>query len=365
MFRRALPAARNFGSQLRTTRTFSLSGALLAETKSSKTNRFASKYKKSSSGNKNGPRHDNAPKKFRQGDTRTKTIRFNFDSGSEKAKEALKDLIKRVHGYSPNYQVQFVDPQTNKLRKMHLVELVNSTDLDKDGLLMVGPLSAQEMPLVRTIRVQDMIKEYSDRLALAKEKELLALGSVIAQRVINKRMQAEKKKSATKMLALSWSISVSDLMHQKKNEILKRVDNNEKFIIFVGEKESLYSARNSVEKEDGIASQLGTSRTKWDRMDEDELAMEMKKREMIFGKLEELLAECECKYDVSGSLDARMMLNVTPKPNVSKASEKETEVSARELKRQRMLAKSREAAKAKKKIDEEDLDSLYLIKIIE
>lgn len=328
---------------------------------SSKTNRFASKYSK---GPGSAQPHGKKPFRSNHQQPKTKTVKFRFDSGSEKAKDALKDLIKRVHGYGTNYQVNLVDPQSNKLKKTHLVEVANSTDLSSDGFLVVGPLSPGELPLVKVIKVQEMLKDYSNRLALAKEQELLQLGSYVAKRVINKRMQAEKKKSATKMLALSWSISVSDLMHQKKNEIMKRATNNEKFVVFVGEKESLYGARNSVEKEDGLASQLGTSRTKWDRMDEDQLAIEMKKREMIFGKLEELLVECECKYEVSGTLDARMMLNVSPKPSTAKADEKGPEVTARELKRERKAARSK-AEPPKKKVDEDDLDSLYLIKIVE
>lgn len=325
-----------------------------------KANRFASKYSKGPGSAQQGKK----PFRSNNQQPKTKTLKFRFETGSEKAKEALKHLIKRVHGYGTNYQVNFVDPQSNKLKKTHLVEVANSTDLNTNGFLVVGPLAPGELPLVRLIKVQEMLKDYSDKLALAKEKELLELGSAVAKRVINKRMQAEKKKSATKMLALSWSISVSDLMHQKKNEIVKRVSNNEKFVIFVGEKESLYGARNSVEKEDGLASQLGTSRTKWDRMDEDQLAIEMKKREMIFAKLEQLLEECECKYDVSGSLDARMMLNVSPKPNAARTTEKAPEISSKELKRERKAARSKPEP-AKKKIDEDDLDSLYLIKIVD
>lgn len=327
----------------------------------SKTNRFASKYSK---GQGSAQSHTKKPYRSNNQAPKTKTLKFRFDSGSEKAKDALKDLIKQVHGYGTNYQVNLVDPLSNKLRKTHLVEVANSTDFNTNGFLVVGPLSPGELPLIKLIKVQEMLKEYSNRLAVAKEKELLALGSSVAKRVINKRMQAEKKKSATKMLALSWSISASDLLHQKKNEVLKRVANNEKFIIFVGEKESLYGARNSVEKEDGLASQLGTSRTKWDRMDEDQLAIEMKKREMIFAKLEELLVECECKYEVSGTLDARMMLNVTPKPNAVRPEETETQVLSKALKRERKAARSKPEP-VKKKIDDDDLDLLYLFKIAE
>lgn len=348
-----------------------------------KPNRFASKYEQSTS-KKDGPRHQDpllkggnsnfkksgngsnsansgkGTKKHRGApQTRTKTVRFNFDSGSEKAKSALKDIITRVQKLGTSYKVNFVSPESNKLASMHLVDIVNSTDFDKNGLLVIDPKTEGELPLIRVIKVQDMLKEYSDKLAAIKEKELLELGSFAAKRALNLRMQAEKKKGATKILTLSWSISVSDLVNQKKNEIMKRVNKGEKFIIFVGEKSSLYSARNSSEKEDGILKQLGSSRTKWDRMDEDELTLELKKRELVLEKLKELLDEAESKYEVSGALEARMMLNVTPKAKSIASQETEKELTARELKKLKKLAKPKE----KVKVDEDELDSLYLFKI--
>lgn len=328
-----------------------------------KPNRFASKYE-----SKGKSQESKIPKKFGGGNhkgqkkqrqpPKTKTVRFNFDTGSEKAKSALKDIISRVQKLGTQYKVNFVDPETNKLAAMHLVEIVNSTDFNKNGLLVIEPKSDGDLPLIRVIKVQDMMKEYSDKLAAIKEKELLELGSFAAKKALNLRMQAEKKKSALKILTLSWSISVSDLVNQKKNEIMKRVNKGEKFIIFVGEKLSLYSARNSSDKEDGILKQLGTSRTKWDRMDEDELQLELKKRELVVEKLKELLDEAESKYEVSGVLEARMMLNVTPKVK-STAGADDKEVTGREMRKIKKQAKSKE----KTKIDEDDLDSLYLFRI--
>lgn len=292
---------------------------------------------------------------------KTRTVKFNFNTGSEKAKAALKAIITKVQQFNTSYKVNFVSPESNKLTQMHLVDIVNTLDLDKNGLLLIDSKSAHELPLIRLIKVQDMVKEFSDKLAAIKEKELLELGSFAAQRAINQRLQAEKKKSATKILTLSWSISVSDLVNQKKNEIMKRVNKGEKFIIFIGEKSSLYSARNSSEKEDSILKQLDTSRTKWDRMDEDELTLELNKRELVMEKLKELLDEAESKYEVSGNLDARMMLNVSPKPKST--HKQETELTAKEAKRLKKQTISKEKENTRTKIDEDDLDSLYLFKI--
>lgn len=340
-------------------------------TRAAKTNRFATKYDKGAQ--KNGQnskpakkqgggsfKHQGKSSKKQANHVRTRTVKFNFDTGSEKATSALKEIITKVQKLGTSYKVNFVSPESNRLTEMHLVDIVNTTDLNRHGLLVIDPKNEGELPLIRLIDVKDMVKEYSNRLAARKEKELLDLGSYAAQRAMNQRLQAEKKKNATKVLTLSWSISVSDLANQKKNEIIKRVNKGDKFIIFVGEKSSLYSARNSSDKEDSILRNLDTSRTKWDRMDEDELSLELKKRELLVEKLSQLLDESGSKYEVSGNLDARMVFNVAPKPDITGAAD-EVELSPKELKRARKLVKEKEKPQAK--IGDDDLDSLYLFKI--
>lgn len=344
--------------------------------RSAKPNRFANKYDKADhkigqntkpgsfskkQGGGNFKNHGKGSKKHAS-HVRTRTVKFNFDTGSEKAKSALKEIITKVQKLGTSYKVNFVSPESNRLTEMHLVDIVNTTDLNKLGLLVIEPKIEGELPLIRLIDVKDMVKEYSDRLAALKEKELLDLGSFAAQRAMNQRIQAEKKKNATKILTLSWSISVSDLVNQKKNEIMKRINKGDKFIIFVGEKSSLYSARNSSDKEDSILKQLDTSRTKWDRMDEDALTLELKKRELLVEKLSEILVESDSKYEVSGSPDARMTFNVSPKAKVTGDAE-EVDLSPRELKRAKKLGREKEKEKPQARINDDDLDSLYLFKI--
>lgn len=368
----AAPYLTNFISN--SVRSFLWSCPASELTRVAKTNRFATKYDKGAqkSGQNSKPgafpkkqgggnyKHQGKASKKQANHVRTRTVKFNFDTGSEKATSALKEIITKVQKLGPSYKVNFVSPESNRLTQMHLVDIVNTTDLNKHGLLVIEPKNEGELPLIRLIDVKGMVKEYSNRLAALKEKELLDLGSFAAQRALNQRLQAEKKKNATKVLTLSWSISVSDLANQKKNEIIKRVNKGDKFIIFVGEKSSLYSARNSSDKEDSILRNLDTSRTKWDRMDEDELSLELKKRELLVEKLSQLLDESGSKYEVSGNLDARMVFNVSPKPNTAGVAD-EGELSPKELKRARKLAKEKEKPLAK--IGDDDLDSLYLFKI--
>lgn len=289
---------------------------------------------------------------------------FNITTGSERAQLALKNLIMKVQSKSSNYEVHYVDPETKKFLTVGLHGLVNKLDLSKEGIKVLPP-QGEGHPIIRIIPVSEMLEAYVDELAAIKQQELLDMGSSRALRAATMRAQAERKKSATKILTLSWSISVSDLLNQKRNEIEKRLKKDDKLVIFVGEKSSLSGARLNAEKEDALEKQLKTSDTKWDRMDEEENLLEMKKREMIFGKLQELLEELQCKMDISGTMDARMMIKISStNKQTENAGGQEKELSPKELKRLKKLEKAKERAQAKeRKLADEDIDSLYLLKI--
>ncbi|KAF8002086.1 hypothetical protein HF325_003051 [Metschnikowia pulcherrima] len=289
---------------------------------------------------------------------------FEINTGSERAQTALKRLIMKVKDKSSNYDVHYVDPHSKEFLTVSLESLVNKLDLRKEGIRVLPP-QADGLPIIRIIPVSEMLESYVDELAAIKQQELLDMGSARALKAASMRAQAERKKSATKILTLSWSISVSDLQNQKRNEIEKRLNKDGKLVVFIGEKSSLSSARSIAEKEDALAKQLKTSNTNWERMDEDEHALEMKRREMIFGKLDEVLQELDCKWEISGSLDARMMIKLSSNNKTNTNNEKkDAELSPKELKRLRKLEKAREKSQQKaSKLAEDDIDSLYLLKI--
>lgn len=304
-----------------------------------------------------------------------KALRFQISTGSDQAQNALKDLISKVHLVSKTYKVKFVNPQTNKLEQKHLVEIVNDIDLSEKGLFMVAPSKEGDLPLVKTNKVFEMIKHYTNELAAQREKELLEKGSIAAQKAVRQRDRAEKKKSATKILTLSWKISLSDLNNQKKMEIKRRMSKGEKFILYIGDRRSLYSARKSVDKEGGIIENMKeTSEVNEEEPEEtigandpSEIDFEIKRRHMILEELKNILEECECQFDISGHIDSRIMVSCSPLVMMPKSDEENVgDNSSKELKKQKKLMKLKkiEEEKKQKKIkDEEDLDSLYLFKI--
>lgn len=309
-----------------------------------------------------------------------KALRFQIETGSDQAQNAIKDIISKVHNVSKTYRVKFVNPETNKLEQKHLVEIVNNTDLAEKGLFMVPASKEGELPLIKTNKVYEMIKLYTDELAFQREKELLEKGSIAAQKAVRQRDKAEKKKSATKILTLSWKISMSDLNNQKKMEIKRRISKGEKFILYIGDRRSLYAARKSVDKEGGIVENMKEKSNDKetenleeveDMGDPSEIDFEIKRRHMILEELENILTECDCQFDTSGHIDSRIMVSCSPAVVLAQTTSvlEESDLSSKELKRQKKLEKQKKIEEEKKlkklRADEDELDSLYLFRIEE
>lgn len=95
----------------------------------------------------------------------------------------------------------------------------------------------------------------------------------------------------------------------------------------------------------------------------------MRRHEMIYQQIQEMLDELQCEYDISGDLDSRIIISCSPKRNLSskhmEEHDSELELSKKEVKRQKKLAKQKELElkKSQQKAKESDLDSLYLFKI--
>lgn len=358
------------------------------ENKKEEWNRFANIYSKTSEalgrrnlregsskdGHKKGRRNDanhERSRHFSDGRLHQKTkLRFNITTGSDQAQNALRSLISKIHGFRNSYNVKFVDPTLNRMEIKHLASIVNLLDLSKNGIYVVPPAKEKDFPIVKVNAVYEMIKSYSDALALERERELLQKGSVIAQKVIRLRDRAEKKKSATKVLTLSWRISLSDLENQKLAEIQKKLKKGEKFLIYIGEKNSLYSARKNADKEGGIIDStknnvLELDEQTFEDMDQD-VVFELKRRQMIVQKIQEYLQSEKATAEVTGELESRIIISCTSNIKPSESSKEEADVCSKEHKRQRMLMKQKqreEEAKQKMLKDEDELDSLYLFKI--
>lgn len=307
----------------------------------------------------NNGNYNNKNKYNNNNNNRRKLARFEFNTGSLQAQNALKSIITKVHSYDSTYKVKYLDPDTKKIRNIHLVDVVNHLDLTVNGIIMIAPKDAGELPLIKHISTADMLKNYNDELAALKEQELISKGSFTMQKILQNRLKVEKKKSAIKALNMQWSISIGDLKNQKKSEIESRLLRGENFNIYVKAKNNRYNNIDDLDLPEG--EQLSNDITKNNKFrDEDELTLELKKRGMVLTSLQEILDELPCQYDIKGRVETSLLI-----PLVSTAKPAD-EVKTCEVKKSPKAEKAKqrqEKQQAAKKVSEEDLDALYLFKI--
>lgn len=287
----------------------------------------------------------------------------NISSCSEKTQMALKQVLADLKKVSPTLKVNQVDSETGKLNVCHVLDIAKKLDFKAQGLHVIQPGPHQRYPIIKVIPAVDMIRSFSDSLAAAKQKELLASGSAKAERSAMNKLQAERKKQAVKVLTISWSISTSDLANQKKKEVEKRLAKDDTLIVYIGEKQSLVSARKGASKSDGILGLIDSSHSTL-RRNSDQHEVELRRRELLIETLRGAFEELELKVEESGLLESRMMFKVTRKASASqpeKSTKKQNgELSAKELrklKRDQLARERAELALAKKYERDNGLDS--------
>ncbi|KAK6205171.1 mitochondrial translation initiation factor-domain-containing protein [Scheffersomyces amazonensis] len=302
---------------------------------------------------------------FNESRPRQRREMFQLTTGSEFSQSALKDLIRKVEELETKYVVNYLNPDSNQIQEKHLEEITNKLNLEEEGLLLI--VKENDLPLVRHIKVVDMVKSYSEELAQKKQQELLESGNSAALRAAHQRMKQEHKKSAEKSVTLYFSISVSDLVNQKKREMTKFIESGTKFIIYLTMKRPYFSSKKSsteVDSESGSKTydirNAAKFRDDTGEVDEDLFDIELAKRQLILDNLVKVLDEFGCTYNIEGAIHNRMKIDVTPK-EVPKEAQQRPQASSSKKVKEKKEKRSKEPAKTKK--SEEDLDALYSFKI--
>lgn len=331
-------------------------------------NRFATSYEKTYP--QKQPYDSLRRSKHRRPDVQPKKVtRFEFKTGSEQARAVLKSVLSKARDYDSSLRVRFLDPETKKISTGNLVDVSNSLDLNFNGLMVLPPSEDLSHPMVKVIPVASMLKAFADQLAARKERELLEMGSVSAKRAVKQRLKVEKKKLATKFLSISWKISLGDLKNQKRDEILRRLAKQEKFTISItGKRTKLVVIENDDTGEYGDSEDVDvvspdSIRFSKEFADEQDLHIELMRRENLKDGLCQILDEQHCTYEVEGNTETRLMIRVSPKEAIKSAglSPKQNQdmFSTKDLRRQRRAEKQKTSSTAKT----QDLDLLYSMKI--
>lgn len=310
-------------------------------------------------GSRGGPRGSS-------GDKHRPSMRFENRTGSAKAQEALKQMILRVYEANTGFKVNYRNPE-GKLELIHLLQITNELDLNEEGISVRNSGSDANLPIVSKIPAKVMLQLYSDELAAKVEDRLLASGSAHAQKVVDSRLKVERKKSATKMVNLAWTISISDMQKQKRKEIEKRISAGERFTIIMGDKASISKRKKQLkdlgDENEGTDAAEEEYSSGLNHLDDEEYELEIKKRERLFETVESILAEHRCRNSISGSLERQMFVSVEPIKVTTQDQvklKKKEELSPKELRRLKRLEKAKGADSGN---NGDDLDAMYLFKI--
>lgn len=256
-------------------------------------------------------------------------VRFANETGLEQLRAALKWLVGQVHQVSPLYRVKLLD--NGKPQPADFVEIANGLNLKQQGVQVI---KQDDGVLVKVVKVEDMVRTYSNHLAAVREQELVELGNLKMQRILANRAKAERKKLALKVVSFKWSISLSDLKEQKRTELAGRLAKGEHFTVELA---------------------LRKRRPR----DEEEWQLELKKRELVFDTVELILAELPCTVELEeSSLEEKVVLKVTP----TAVPEPVVEAKPAAPKKQKKV-KAQPQPKVQEKKDEQDLDAMYSFKI--
>ncbi|RLV90249.1 Altered inheritance of mitochondria protein 23 mitochondrial [Spathaspora sp. JA1] len=289
---------------------------------------------------------------YRNDYSRNNQLKFYISSASESAQAAIREIILRVQEISPDFQVRYLNADSNRIEISHLARVVNSLDLAKSGITCIE--FEDELPLIKLCKIEVMLKGYGDKLAKIKEEELLAMGSTKTQHAIRSRAKAASKRSAEKVVSFRWGINIGDLANQKKSEIMKRLSK--------GENLSIKFQTNTTKGYDSDASHLSHT-----YRDKESYELELKKRELVKQTIESILAELPCTWTFEGNIEtkcaykliANKMALPVEKKEQTKATEEKEQVKKPNL-AQKLEVKHQERKDQK---SEEDLDALYSFKI--
>ncbi|KAI5961001.1 AIM23 [Candida pseudojiufengensis] len=338
-------------------------------------NRFQEQYNKSKSdnsnqinydGNKRIPRHSHQNLNNRSNNRhQQQSPKFKqkpkfdlqkvLEKGSESSQNAIKSILTKLYNLNTNYEVEIITE--TGLKKCKIQEILADLNLQKQGIQLILRDNNQ-LPIIKFIKIQEMLKNYNDELAESKELELLKIGSIKTIKSLDNKLKLKQKQSMDKNFLIKWSISINDLINQKFNELIKTLKKHQKLNLFIISNKSISFNNNP-----NITNLI---------KDNDQLSLEIKKRQLIKDKIENYLiklsedSNVKCKWNlIDGDINTRLHYNISciNQSSIESNSKEKIDVTPEVKPVKIKKAQTQTQEKAKSKIDEDELDSLYSFKI--
>lgn len=275
---------------------------------------------------------------------------LNFiKNGSLKANKAIRYYMSIIKKQNTNLKVLYHDISSHSLVQSNFRDFCHNMDLQFEGIEILKKKSDNNIPIVKKVTVQTMIKNYISDLSLQRENELIQSGNVHFKKILNLRLKKLKKNQTIKTLVLNWKINLNDLNKQKKNDLINRLNRKETFMITFRGKNFLNQNDQQVEPINEL------ERIKKKNYEKNKQHI-LKQREVVFETVKEIFNDYNCKYTIEGSVEGDCSIKIT---SIGQDTFKSTETNNITIKEKKKKTKKKEM----KILTESELNDLYNEKI--
>ncbi|CCH59600.1 hypothetical protein TBLA_0B07840 [Henningerozyma blattae CBS 6284] len=253
---------------------------------------------------------------------------INWTTGTAKQQEVANSTVKQILEINNRGYIKYVDSATNSIQRTTIFNLSNEIDLDVDALFIANVEKNEDsgitLPLIKLVKSEIALKKYSDTLAKKKDIEL---------GLASKNNRKVKKSNAVKSVKVSWQISLDDLLKQKKSEISKIIEKGNKLQICIGNKNDF--------KSDFLDKFEYLDKSENNTPSNDLNEAELKKREAILNKIEQIFQELQIKSKMVGDIGGMLLINceALKQSKSEKSMNKYDLKAAKKRERQEKLAK--------------------------
>lgn len=260
---------------------------------------------------------------------RKKKILINWGTGTERAKNAMNNVISNIFKINNKGYINIVNEETNRIEVANIRDFAKGLDLTKHGLNIVNieeRNNKDKIPLVKVIDINTVLRKYSDQLAKEKEQELKELG-------VLKKKPVEKPKGDNnlKHISITWQIEKSDLNNQKAKEIISLLRRGNKVNLYISDRNNS-SSGNWLESFEGLDEQINSNPKVIPKK-------EVKRRNDLIDFITEIFFEYSNSPVVEGSISHKMILKLVPKVEVVSKTDFKALKEERRRERQAKLEK--------------------------
>ncbi|ODV84104.1 hypothetical protein CANARDRAFT_9096 [[Candida] arabinofermentans NRRL YB-2248] len=230
-------------------------------------------------------------------------------TGTTKAKECIIHIIEQCRKINRSGQIYLVPLKGGQPTLQHVVQVAKSINLDNEGLIIVKEHYSAPGAASGNERHQPSLVKVVDKLTAMKAYSDYQAAKITSSISWNRKMEANNAAAAaatasttsgegeTKIIRVSWQITINDLSGQKRQEIVSQINKGYRVQVILDHVENFSRERR-------IAN--------FGQRDQPLGDLEFAKREKIMGLIESKLEEMGCSFTKEGKTQDMITYIIKP-----------------------------------------------------